>query len=103
MGSLPCFVSGRGGYENYDSGYTGGCYGRPAGYYGDASYDCKTFQVCQSDGRLDTMYCPPYTRFNNYLGVCDWHFKVRYYIIDLTLILALLAHTINMTPLIWRK
>jgi hypothetical protein len=69
------------GNSNYESGYggNGGCYGRPAGMYGDASYDCKTFQVCQADGRLDTLYCPPYTRFNNYLGVCDWHFKVDSY------------------------
>ncbi|XP_055355164.1 uncharacterized protein LOC129600649 [Paramacrobiotus metropolitanus] len=74
------------GGNSYDSGYGSGnsynnygCYGRQPGMYGDASYDCKTFQVCQADGRLDTMYCPPYTRFNNYLGVCDWHFKVDSY------------------------
>lgn len=43
---------------------------------GNVDYDCKTYSVCQADGRLDILYCPPYTRFNNYLGVCDWHFKV---------------------------
>ncbi|GAU88808.1 hypothetical protein RvY_01441-2 [Ramazzottius varieornatus] len=74
------YQGGSGGYDSgYGPGTSGGCYGRPAGYYGDADYDCKTFKVCQSDGRLDTLYCPPYTRFNNYLSVCDWHFKVDAY------------------------
>ena len=58
-GNMPNYQqAGRGysGYQGesggYDSGYgpgtSGGCYGRPAGYYGDADYDCKTFKVSES-------------------------------------------------------
>ncbi|GAV04695.1 hypothetical protein RvY_14940 [Ramazzottius varieornatus] len=71
-------------YSSYGSEYaapyvTGSCYGQYPGMYGNAEYDCKSYSVCQADGRLDVLYCPPYTRFNNYLGVCDWHFKVDSY------------------------
>ncbi|XP_055356106.1 adhesive plaque matrix protein-like [Paramacrobiotus metropolitanus] len=62
-----------------DSQYGGGCYGKPVGYRGDPSYDCKVFDVCQSDGRFDRFYCPDYTRFNNYLSICDWADKVDSY------------------------
>ena len=37
----------------------------------------RIYHVCQADGRSDTLYCPKWTRFNNYNGVCDWHFKVQ--------------------------
>ena len=68
-------------HSSYGSDYaapyvTGSCYGQYPGMYGNADYDCKSYSVCQADGRLDVLHCPPYTRFNNYLGVCDWHFKV---------------------------
>lgn len=35
----------------------------------------RIYHVCQADGRSDTLKCPKWTRFNNYLGICDWHFK----------------------------
>ncbi|OQV22665.1 hypothetical protein BV898_03490 [Hypsibius exemplaris] len=71
-------------YDSYNNDYqqpyvTGSCYGQYPGMTGNVDYDCKTYSVCQADGRLDVLYCPPYTRFNNYLGVCDWHFKVDSY------------------------
>jgi hypothetical protein len=45
--------------------------------YGSPTYDCQVFFICQADGRLDPMPCPQGTRFNNYLGVCDWPQKVN--------------------------
>ncbi|OWA51434.1 hypothetical protein BV898_15915 [Hypsibius exemplaris] len=75
---------GGGGGNNYESNYGGDnygfdCYGKKPAYYGDGNYDCKVYHVCQADGRSDTFYCPKWTRFNNYLGICDWHFKVDSY------------------------
>ncbi|OQV21906.1 hypothetical protein BV898_04119 [Hypsibius exemplaris] len=58
---------------------TGNCYGYPPGTTGDPETECYTFEVCQSDGRLDLFYCPDYTKFNNYLGVCDWYWNVDSY------------------------
>ncbi|GAU88801.1 hypothetical protein RvY_01435 [Ramazzottius varieornatus] len=52
------------------------CLGHPPGMYGSPTYGCQVFFICQSDGRLDPMPCPQGTRFNNYLGVCDWPSKV---------------------------
>jgi len=65
------------GPESYGDSYGGfQCAGKKPAFYGDASQDCKVFYICQSDGRTDTFRCPKWTRFNNYLGICDWHFKV---------------------------
>ncbi|OQV21879.1 hypothetical protein BV898_04093 [Hypsibius exemplaris] len=66
--------------SSYGSGYTTqSCYGQTPGMFGNPSYDCKSFSICQSDGRLDIMDCPAYTRFNNYLMVCDWPYKTDSY------------------------
>ncbi|OWA51433.1 hypothetical protein BV898_15914 [Hypsibius exemplaris] len=67
---------GQGGYDARPETYGFSCYGKPAALYGDGNYDCRIFHVCQADGRGDTLHCPPKTRFNNYLGVCDWEFKI---------------------------
>jgi len=64
------------GPEGYGDNYGFQCAGKKPAFYGDASQDCKVFYICQSDGRTDTFRCPKWTRFNNYLGICDWHFKV---------------------------
>ncbi|XP_055338724.1 keratin-associated protein 6-2-like [Paramacrobiotus metropolitanus] len=65
------------GPESYgDYGYGFECAGKKPAFYGDSKQDCKVFYICQSDGRTDTFRCPKWTRFNNYLGICDWHFKV---------------------------
>jgi len=64
------------GPETNDYGYGFECAGKKPAFYGDAKQDCKVFYICQSDGRTDTFRCPKWTRFNNYLGICDWHFKV---------------------------
>lgn len=65
------------GPEGYGDSYGGfQCAGKKPAFYGDAGQDCKVFYICQSDGRTDTFRCPKWTRFNNYLGICDWHFKV---------------------------
>ncbi|GAU94794.1 hypothetical protein RvY_06508-2 [Ramazzottius varieornatus] len=82
--SYGSYSGGGGGYDggsNYggDNNYGFDCYGKKPGMYGDASYDCRIYHVCQADGRSDTLYCPKWTRFNNYNGVCDWHFKVDNY------------------------
>ncbi|OQV21886.1 hypothetical protein BV898_04099 [Hypsibius exemplaris] len=52
------------------------CLGHQPGMYGSPTYQCQVFFICQADGRLDPMNCPQGTRFNNYLGVCDWPQKV---------------------------
>ncbi|XP_055343879.1 uncharacterized protein LOC129591986 [Paramacrobiotus metropolitanus] len=67
---------GNGGYESSPLAYGFNCYGRAPALYGDGNYDCRIFHVCQADGRQDTLYCPKKTRFNNYLGVCDWEDKI---------------------------
>ncbi|XP_055343941.1 uncharacterized protein LOC129592027 [Paramacrobiotus metropolitanus] len=90
-------AAGATNYESYSPGYSGGgsnygggaeyssdnygfdCYGKKPALYGDANYDCRIYHVCQADGRSDTIKCPKWTRFNNYLGICDWHFKVDNY------------------------
>ncbi|OQV21575.1 hypothetical protein BV898_04477 [Hypsibius exemplaris] len=64
------------GPEGYGDSYGFQCAGKKPAFYGDAAQDCKVFYICQSDGRTDTFRCPKWTRFNNYLGICDWHFKV---------------------------
>ena len=58
---------------SYSTYKTGDCKGKPAGYIGDASTQCRGYFVCQDDGRLDVFRCPEYTRFNNQLKLCDWH------------------------------
>ncbi|XP_055356482.1 uncharacterized protein LOC129601647 [Paramacrobiotus metropolitanus] len=52
------------------------CLGNPAGMYGSPTYNCQVYYICQTDGRLDAMPCAAGTKFNNYLGVCDWPEKV---------------------------
>lgn len=56
--------------------YEFSCHGKHPSFYGDAGHECRVFHICQKDGRQDTFKCPKWTRFNNYLGVCDWHFKI---------------------------
>ncbi|GAU94797.1 hypothetical protein RvY_06509 [Ramazzottius varieornatus] len=63
-------------HDSNPSAYGFNCYGKPPALYGDANYDCRIFHVCQADGRGDTLHCPKDTKFNNYLGVCDWEFKI---------------------------
>ncbi|GAU88792.1 hypothetical protein RvY_01427 [Ramazzottius varieornatus] len=64
--------------REYPNAYPASCYGHPYGYYGNPEYECKTFHFCAEDGRLSSFECPPYTRFNNYLSICDWPHKVDY-------------------------
>jgi len=68
-----------GGPEYNNDNYGFDCYGKKPALYGDANYDCRIYHVCQADGRSDTIKCPKWARFNNYLGICDWHFKVDNY------------------------
>ena len=63
-------------HDSNPSAYGFSCQGKAPALYGDANHDCRIFHVCQSDGRGDTLHCPKDTKFNNYLGVCDWEFKI---------------------------
>ncbi|GAU88807.1 hypothetical protein RvY_01440 [Ramazzottius varieornatus] len=66
-------LTGDASYLTYE---TGDCAGKPAGYFGDPRTQCRNYVVCQDDGRLDEFRCPEFTRFNNQLLLCDWHWMV---------------------------
>ena len=70
--SVPSYAT----YEYLTKYYTFSCDHRVTGYYGDPLYDCRIFHVCHASGR-DTFFCPAWTRFNNYLQICDWPQKVN--------------------------
>ena len=42
------------------------------GYYADTTLDCRVFHICDNFGRRVPIACPPLTRFNQIVRVCDW-------------------------------
>ncbi|XP_064476467.1 mucin-6-like [Ornithodoros turicata] len=48
------------------------CLGKAEGYYADTTVDCEAFHYCKPDGTRYSFVCPPKSRFNQKLLICDY-------------------------------